>query len=98
MITFELARSILGFTIIGTALFANIPQFIKMCYYRRRKNKNKIGERCLISYIFYCGVNIMLAAYGAWLQPIDYISVITNTILFVQAAAIMIVQYYFLKY
>ena len=46
----------LGYFIILTSIVSNIPQLIKICIYKN--DKNKVGERSLISFGFYCSINV----------------------------------------
>ena len=83
----------LGYIIIFTSIVSNIPQLIKICWHRN--DKNKVGERSLISFGFYCSINIMFIIYGFTAQPIEVVLIITNLLLFLQSSTIAFLQCYY---
>lgn len=83
----------LGYFIILTSIVSNIPQLIKICIYKN--DKNKVGERSLISFGFYCSINVMFIIYGFTSRPIEVVLIITNILLFLQSSSIAFLQCYF---
>lgn len=83
----------LGYIIIFTSIVSNIPQLIKICWYRN--DKNKVGERSLISFGFYCSINLMFILYGFTSQPIEVVLIITNILLLLQSSTIAFLQCYY---
>lgn len=83
----------LGYIIILTSLVSNIPQLIKIYWYR--SNKNKVGERSLVSFAFYCSINVMFIIYGFTSQPIEVVLIITNILLLLQSSTIAFLQCYY---
>jgi len=83
----------LGYFIILTSIVSNIPQLIKICFYKN--DKNKVGERSLISFAFYCSINVMFIIYGFTSQPIEVVLIITNILLLLQSSTIAFLQCYY---
>lgn len=83
----------LGYIIILTSIVSNIPQLIKIFWFRN--DKNKVGERSLVSFAFYCSINVMFIIYGFTSQPIEVVLVITNILLLLQSSTIAFLQCYY---